>query len=186
MFLYLLINLLINITFLYRQVFSRLVKEANETTTLQAHFFYNTSLYWMTNLFITITFVYWQVFSWLKHFAQMNVFAWIPTVFAQSIIGCASWLPIIDKLRYKILVLSHVSLQLRTSNNAQISVKLGDKLCQCTTVSGNYGKVIPSLLYILLKYGASNECYHEMTMLFLELPKSYKVINHEQVSKLCM
>jgi len=43
--------------------FSRLVKEANETTNLRARFFYNTSLYWITNLFNTITFVYWQVFS---------------------------------------------------------------------------------------------------------------------------
>jgi len=54
--------LLIDITFLYCQIFSRLVKEANKTTNLRACFFYNTSLYWITNLLITITFLYWQVF----------------------------------------------------------------------------------------------------------------------------
>ena len=41
---FLLLNLLINITFLYWKVF-RQVKETNETTTLEAGFFYNSFLY---------------------------------------------------------------------------------------------------------------------------------------------
>jgi len=62
MFLYSIKNLLITITTLYYQIFSRLVKEANVTANLQACFFYNTSLYWITNLLIAITLIYWQFF----------------------------------------------------------------------------------------------------------------------------
>ena len=53
-----------------------------------------------------------------------------------------------------------------------MSVKLGveDEPCQ-----SNHDDLIPSFLYLLLKYGVSNECYHEMTMFLPELPKSYKV-----------
>ena len=40
-FLYWLANLLIDITFLYWQVFFRWVKETNKITNLEDHFFYN-------------------------------------------------------------------------------------------------------------------------------------------------
>jgi len=35
--------------------------------------------------------------------------------------------------------------------------------------------MIPNVAYLLLKYGASIEFYHELTMVFDNLPKSYKV-----------
>ena len=44
-FLYWLANLVIDITFLYWQVFFRRVKETNETTNFEACFFYNSFLY---------------------------------------------------------------------------------------------------------------------------------------------
>ena len=43
--LYLLTSLFIDVTFLYWQVFFRQVRETNETTNLQARFFYNTVFY---------------------------------------------------------------------------------------------------------------------------------------------
>ena len=36
----------------------------------------------------------------MEHFAQTNVFAWISTVFAHLIIGCAIRYPKIGNLRY--------------------------------------------------------------------------------------
>jgi len=38
-------------------------------------------------------------------------------------------------------------------------------------------EVTKSLLYILLKFGISQECYHELTQEFPCLPRTYKVIN---------
>ena len=72
MFLYLLTNLFIDVTFLYWQVFFRRVKETNN---LQARFFYNAVLYCLTDLPIAIVYLYWQVFSFLEYFPQTNVFA---------------------------------------------------------------------------------------------------------------
>ena len=57
-FLYWLINLPIGITFFYGPVFFRRVKRTNETTILQARFFYNTFLYSLTNLPIVVTLFY--------------------------------------------------------------------------------------------------------------------------------
>ena len=44
-FLNVLTNLFIDVTFLYWQVFFRRVKETNQTTNLQARFFYNAVFY---------------------------------------------------------------------------------------------------------------------------------------------
>ena len=56
--LYLLTNLFIDVTFLYWQVFFRRVKETNETTNLQARFFYNAVFYLLTDLPIGIVNLY--------------------------------------------------------------------------------------------------------------------------------
>ena len=68
-----------------------------------------------------------------------------------------------------------VSLYLKYQNQSKVSVKLGhcDEACQSTAT--NHDDLIPSFLYLLIKYGVSNECYHEMTMLLPELPISHKV-----------
>ena len=69
-----------------------------------------------------------------------------------------------------------VSLYLKYQNESEVSVKLGrcDEACQSTTT--NHDDLMPSFLYLLLKYGVPNECYmHEMTMLLPELPISHKV-----------
>ena len=71
--------------------------------------------------------------------------------------------------------LEPVSLYLKYQNQSEVSVKLGlcDEACQSTAT--NHDDLIPSFLYLLLKYGVSNECYHEMTTLLPELPISHKV-----------
>ena len=69
--------------------------------------------------------------------------------------------------------LEPVSLHLKTQDEQHISVKLG--LENESACYSNHDDIIPSLLYLLLKHGISNECYHEITMLVPELPKSYKV-----------
>ena len=71
--------------------------------------------------------------------------------------------------------LAPVSLYLKSQNDSEVSVKLGlgDETCQSTAT--NHDDFIPSFLYLLLKYGVSNECYHEMTMLLPDLPKSHKM-----------
>ena len=68
-----------------------------------------------------------------------------------------------------------VSLYLKYQNESEVSVKLGlgDEACQSTAT--NHNDLIPSFLYLLLKHGVSNECYHEMAMLLPELPISHKV-----------
>ena len=71
--------------------------------------------------------------------------------------------------------LEPVSLHLKTQNESEVFVRLGldDETCQST--SPNHDDLIPSFLYLLLKYGLSNEYYYEMTKLLPELPKSHKV-----------
>ena len=81
MFLYLLTDVLISVTFLYWQ-------ETNQITNFQARFFYNVVLYYLTELPIAIVDLYWQVFFFLEYFPQMNMFASICAVCALLIIGC--------------------------------------------------------------------------------------------------
>ena len=73
--------------------------------------------------------------------------------------------------------LEPVSLHFKTQNESEVFVKLGldDETCQSTIP--NHDDLIPSFLHLLLKYGVSNECYHEMTKLLPELPKSHEVAN---------
>ena len=99
-------SLFIHVSFLYWQIFFRRVKETNETTNFQAHFFYNVVLYCLTDLPITIVYFYWQLFSFLEYFLQTNVFAYICAFYALLIIVCTIQLifyatPLLKKSMYK-------------------------------------------------------------------------------------
>ena len=65
-------------------------------------------------------------------------------------------------------------MQLQTSCGNTVNLQLMPddmKLCETKKDDG----VIPNVAYLLLKHGASIEFYHELTMVFDNLPKSYKV-----------
>ena len=53
-------------------------------------------------------------------------------------------------------------INIRLSNNFEIPVEK----------STESDEQIPSVAYLQLKYGLSKECYHELTMLSKELPRS--------------
>ena len=76
----LLINLLIAITFLYRQVFFRLVKETNETTNLWACFFYNTSLSYIC------MYIYVHIWSHKLYFSYIHMLKCLATIFTHMYI----------------------------------------------------------------------------------------------------
>ena len=65
------------------------------------------NLYWKFCHFILINklshwynFFYWQVLFFMEDFTQANVSAWVCTIFAHLIMGCAIWYPKIGNLRY--------------------------------------------------------------------------------------
>lgn len=67
-----------------------------------------------------------------------------------------------------------ISLQLKTSSGNAVNLQLTPAdMRQCETEKDDG---IPNVAYLLLKYGASIEFYHELTMIFDNLPRSYKVV----------
>ena len=44
-------------------------------------------------------------------------------------------------------------------------------------VTNNSEEAIKQVQYLLMKHGVSTEFYHELSMIFPELPRSYKVAN---------
>ena len=66
-------------------------------------------------------------------------------------------------------------LQLETIQaKEKMNIKLSDKAAG-TDETNDPDKHIPSIALLQLKYGLSKECYHELTMLSKDLPRSYKV-----------
>ena len=65
-------------------------------------------------------------------------------------------------------------MQLQTScgNTVDLQLMIAD-MKQCETEKDSDD--VPNVAYLLLKYGVSIEFYHELTMVFDNLPRSYKV-----------
>jgi len=69
-----------------------------------------------------------------------------------------------------------VSVELRTAGGHHINLQLiprSKKRIFNTNIQDN--SYIPNVAYLLLKYGVSYEFYHELTMLFKNLPRTYRV-----------
>lgn len=69
-----------------------------------------------------------------------------------------------------------VSVQLQTHSKKLVHLQLvpGEKP-QLSNMDQN-SELIPNIAYLLLRYGVSMECYHELSMVVDGLPKSYKVM----------
>jgi len=91
--------------------------------------------------------------------------------------------------------LAPVSLALRSTDSSDepFTIMLDGSKCTKDSHNDQHHDVIPSLAYLLLKYGVSQKFYHELSMSIPELPRSYKVYivawlyNKEQIicHKLC-
>ena len=65
-------------------------------------------------------------------------------------------------------------LQLETTQTKeQVNIKLSDS--SETKTPKDSDKHIPSVAYLQLRYGLSNECYHELATMTDDLPRSYQV-----------
>ena len=69
------------------------------------------------------------------------------------------------------------SLSLETTNGSLLQLSLSDSptVSSNTTACHSDRDVTKNLLYVLMKYGVSMECYHELSKEFPCLPKSYLV-----------
>jgi len=74
--------------------------------------------------------------------------------------------------------LSLTSIQLETAESHQ-KINIDMQPPQCSTDSNdndsNTDDLIPDMAYLMLKYGVSFECYHELCARFKDLPRAYKV-----------
>jgi len=68
-----------------------------------------------------------------------------------------------------------VSIELKTTSGRHFILELTPKPRVCSTRLSQDNKFVPNVAYLLLKYGVSFEFYHELTMLFKNLPRSYRV-----------
>ena len=78
---------------------------------------------------------------------------------------------------YSTIGLQVISVQLETSCGNAVNLQLmpAADVRQCETEKDDE---IPNVAYLLLKYGVSIEFYHELTMIFDNLPRSYKVATY--------
>ena len=53
--------------------------------------------------------------------------------------------------------------------------KASSTMHTATHQNDDYDAAIPNIACLLLKYGASQECYHELSMCIPDLPRSHKV-----------
>ena len=79
---------------------------------------------------------------------------------------------------FKEIGLAPVSLELRStdrSDDESFTIMLDGSKCTKNSHNDQHHDAIPSLAYLLLKYGVSQKFYHELSMSIPELPRSYKV-----------
>lgn len=68
-----------------------------------------------------------------------------------------------------------VSLKLK-SNSQEVFIHLNEKnISPRTEIKEDRKKYAPDMLYLLLRYGISQESYHEMAMRCPDLPRLYQV-----------
>ncbi len=77
-----------------------------------------------------------------------------------------------------------VTLKLSTYTVVELTYNLPESSAGCssssTTAADGETENVGKTLYLLERFGVSDECYHEMTQLFLELPRSYLVTNERR------
>ena len=60
-------------------------------------------------------------------------------------------------------------------NTVEINYSSPSSSAGCSGDSTSNSESISETLYLLEKFGVSDECYHELTMIHPQLPRSYKV-----------